>query len=139
MRDCSTVSFASAKCSFVGAAIAASVTADPRAARKRVDKASIAAYRLAIDPFCEVKEPATVDADQLQKMRPLIDPYPSCLVRNILAGRIKHDGPAQVRADLDRLQKQLHELHQRAQTSTDQSDEAKSDGGHNAGMVMRGR
>ena len=40
--------------------------------RARVDKASIPAYRLAIDPVWAVEDPSTLDQDQLKKAQPLI-------------------------------------------------------------------
>lgn len=46
--------------------------------------------------------------------------------------------PAEVRADLNRLQEQLHELHQRIVDSADQSRDASNEG-HNVAMVIRGR
>ena len=43
--------------------------------RKRVEKASIAAYRLAIDPVWSVSDPASVDQHLLKRMRPLIERF----------------------------------------------------------------
>ena len=41
----------------------------------RVDKASITAYRLAIDPVWEVEDPAALGPDQLQQASPLIERF----------------------------------------------------------------
>ena len=43
--------------------------------RRRVDKASIAAYRFALDPVWEVTDPATVEPEPLNILRPLIERF----------------------------------------------------------------
>ena len=77
------------------------------AIRARVDKASIPAYRLAIDPVWAVEDPSTVNPDQLKKAQPLIQRFlelcdrfavdlisearPFETVRPRLARLLKHD------------------------------------------------
>ncbi len=46
--------------------------ADSDAVKSRVEKASICAYRAAIDPAWDVPGDSTLEADQVQKMRPLV-------------------------------------------------------------------
>ena len=47
------------------------------------------------------------------------------------------EAPAQVSADLNRLQEQLHELHQRIVTAANEEDE--NSGGCDTAMVIRGK
>jgi hypothetical protein len=49
--------------------------ADNDEVKHRVEKASIAAYRLAIDPVWDLKDIATADPEMLEEMRPLVSRF----------------------------------------------------------------